>query len=83
MSTRLDWAYLLAEYLEKIEEYFRVVEALHQHQEGDGANAAVQRVVQANLTFKGCEEKHFNTTAHHPVVKPPAAASHESVAHSD
>jgi len=23
----------------------------------------------------GCEEKHSNTTAHHPVVKPPAAAS--------
>jgi len=22
-----------------------------------------------------CEEKHFNTTAHHPVVKPPATAS--------
>jgi len=24
---------------------------------------------------KGCEEKHSNTTAHHPVVKPSAAAS--------
>ena len=24
---------------------------------------------------KGCEEKYSNTTAHHPVVKPPAAAS--------
>jgi len=24
---------------------------------------------------KRCEEKHSNTTAHHPVVKPPAAAS--------
>ena len=24
---------------------------------------------------KGCEEKHTNTTAHHPVVKPPVAAS--------
>ena len=24
---------------------------------------------------KGCEEKHSNTTAQHPVVKPPAAAS--------
>jgi len=22
-----------------------------------------------------CEEKHSNTTAHHPVVKPPATAS--------
>ena len=33
-------------------------------------------------TTKGCEEKHSNTTAHHPVVKPPAAASHGSVAHS-
>jgi len=32
---------------------------------------------------KGREEKHFNTIAHHPVAKPPAAASHESVAHSD
>jgi len=35
------------------------------------------------LPCKGCAEKHSNTTAHHPVVKPPAAASHESVAHSD
>jgi len=24
---------------------------------------------------KGCEEKHSNTTAHHPMVTPPAAAS--------
>jgi len=24
---------------------------------------------------KRCKEKHSNTTAHHPVVKPPAAAS--------
>jgi len=24
---------------------------------------------------KGCQEKHSNTTAHHPVAKPPAAAS--------
>jgi len=30
-------------------------------------------VMQENT--KGCEEKHSNTTAHHPVVKPPAAAS--------
>jgi len=27
------------------------------------------------IGVKGCEEKHSNTTAHHPVVKPPAAAS--------
>ena len=26
---------------------------------------------------KGCEGKHSNTTAHHPVVKPPAAASRQ------
>jgi len=33
--------------------------------------------------IKGCREKHSNTIAHHPVVKPPAAASHGSVAHSN
>jgi len=27
------------------------------------------------LSIKSCKEKHSNTTAHHPVVKPPAAAS--------
>jgi len=30
---------------------------------------------QPSSTLKGCEEKHSNTTAHHPVVKLPAAAS--------
>ena len=24
---------------------------------------------------KGCEEKHFHTAAHHPVVKPPSVVS--------
>ena len=35
------------------------------------------------LACKGCEEKQSNKIANHPVAKPPAAASHESVAHSD
>jgi len=37
----------------------------------------------SRLRMKECEEKHSNTIAHHPVVKPPAAASHGSVAHSN
>ena len=27
------------------------------------------------VRIKGCEEKHSHTTAHHPVVKPPAVVS--------
>ena len=35
------------------------------------------------MRSKGCKKKHSNTIAHHNVGKPPAAAPHESVAHSN
>jgi len=42
-----------------------------------GTTGPATVIIQVRL--KGCEEKHSSTMAHHPVVKPPAAASHESV----
>jgi len=40
-------------------------------------------MVASFVSTEGCQEKHSNTIAHHPVVKPPAATSHGSVAHSN
>jgi len=42
-----------------------------------------QTVLTNRACVKECEEKHSNTTAHHPVVKPPTAGVHGSVAHSN
>ena len=40
---------MLAEDLEEVVQHLRVVEALDEHEEGDGGDAAVQRVVEADL----------------------------------